>query len=211
MIKLKEKKKKKIEKTCKGKIYISQNDVFKNIRIINSYESLMGSNEKKIIEELKNEEQIKECEITIDGKIIPFSYFYQFEKEGEYQIKYNFKNNLKNTNHMFYGCDKLIYLNLSKINTKEVINMDKMFYNCVKLEELNLSSFNAPKLKSMEKMFYNCLSLTKLDLSNFMTKSNINMKQIFFNCNSLVADELITNDQSLKSEIKRLNKLYGNK
>jgi len=63
----------------------------------------------------------------------------------------------------------------------------------------------------MEKMFYNCLSLTKLDLSNFTTKNNINMKQIFFNCNSLVADELITNDQSLKSEIKRINKLYRNK
>ena len=160
---------------------------------------------------MKNEDQIKECEITIDGKIIPFSYFYQFEKEGEYQIEYNFKNNLKNTNHMFYGCDKLIYLNLSKISTKEVINMDKMFYNCVKLKKLNLSSFNAPKLKSMEKMFYNCLSLKNLDLSNFMTKNNINMKKIFFNCNSLVADELVTNDQSLKSEIKRLNNLYGNK
>ena len=35
-------------------------------------------------------------------KIIKFSYTYKFEKEGKYKIEYLFKNNLTNTNSMFY-------------------------------------------------------------------------------------------------------------
>ena len=51
------------------------------------------------MEELNcNEEEIKQCEIEINGIKIPFNYFYKFEKKGKNIIKYTFNNNLKKTN-----------------------------------------------------------------------------------------------------------------
>ena len=43
------------------------------------------------IETKKNEEEIKECEIFINGKIIDFTYYYIFKNKGKYLIKYKFK------------------------------------------------------------------------------------------------------------------------
>ena len=56
-------------------------------------------------------------EIKIEGKIIEFSYYYKFKEEGKYIIEYLFKNNLTNTNRMFYECKSLTNLNLSNFNT----------------------------------------------------------------------------------------------
>ena len=43
----------------------------------------------------ENEKEIKEnIEIKINGKIIEFSYYYKFNKEGKYKIEYLFKNKL---------------------------------------------------------------------------------------------------------------------
>ena len=38
-----------------------------------------------------NEKEIKNCEIYINDKKITFDYFYNFNKEGTYIIKYVFK------------------------------------------------------------------------------------------------------------------------
>ena len=38
-----------------------------------------------------NEEEIKEkCIIEINNKIIPFTYYYKFNKKGKFTIKYRF-------------------------------------------------------------------------------------------------------------------------
>ena len=66
------------------------------IRIINSYEQ---SNREikfhKYEKENENEKEIIEnCEIRINNKIIPFSYFYNFNKKSKYIIKFIFKQNI---------------------------------------------------------------------------------------------------------------------
>ena len=102
------------------------------IRIINSFEDSRRDhtwmNDKK---EYYNEKEIKEkCEIIINGKVIPFSYKYKFNKKGKYTIKYIFKNNMTNTNCIFGDCKSLVNINLSNFNTQKVTSMGFMFDGC---------------------------------------------------------------------------------
>jgi hypothetical protein len=43
----------------------------------------------------ENEEEIKNCEVFINKKKIKFNYYYNFPDEGNYIIKYKFKNLIK--------------------------------------------------------------------------------------------------------------------
>ena len=172
-----------------GEIYINKNNIDEDIRIINSYENVNREWYGKDIEidyKSKNEKEIKEnIEITINGKIIDFTYYYKFKEEGIYIIEYSFKNNLTNTNHMFYNCNKLINLDLSNFNTQNVTNMSYMFYSCNSLTNLNLSNFNTQNVIDMGSMFCKCHSLKKIILSYFNTQNVINMGAMFCGCKSL--------------------------
>ena len=91
---------------------------------------------------------------------------------------------------MFYGCQKLSSLDLSKFNTEKVTNMSGMFYGCQKLSSLDLSKFNTEKVTDMRGMFYNCSTLTSLDLSNFNTEKVKSMMGMFFSCSALTSLDL---------------------
>ena len=108
------------------------NEDNETIRIINSFEEFRRENIlMKDEDEYHNEKEIKEnCEIRIDGEIIPFSYKYKFNKKGKYTFLYIFKNYITNTNYMFRGCLSLTNINLSNFNTNNVIDMNNMFFNC---------------------------------------------------------------------------------
>ena len=88
--------------------------------------------------------------------------------------------------NMFYNCENLKHIDLSRFNTENVIQMDSMFENCKNLIEINLSSFNTQNVTSMSKMFYNCSNLKNLDLSSFITERVINIDQIFTGCNDKI-------------------------
>jgi hypothetical protein len=81
-----------------GYFKVTENDINKNIRIINSFEENKRNNifevECEDDDKYKNEKEIKEnCVIEINKKIIPFSYFYLFKDIGKHLIKYTFKKN----------------------------------------------------------------------------------------------------------------------
>ena len=167
-----------------GDIKIAKDDINKNIQIINSYENAKKTDNH--IEGSKNEKDIKEnIEIKINKKVIGFSYFYKFKKEGDYTIEYLFKKNLTNLNYIFYKCDKLINLDLSNFNTQQVTDMSYMFSDCISLKNLELSDLNTQNVTNMQNMFFNCKSLTNLDLSDFDTKNVTNMENMFSFCSSL--------------------------
>ena len=169
-----------------GEINIKDEDVNKKIRLINSYEEARRNNRNIIFyKQLKNEENIKECEIEINNELISFNYFYEFKKKGTYIIKYKFKNYLTDVNHMFYECNSLINLNFSNFNTQKVTNMEWMFYSCNSLTNLNFSNFNTHNVTNMTVMFCNCNSLTNLNLSNFNTQNVTDMGFMFSDCESL--------------------------
>ena len=133
---------------------------------------------------------MENCVIKIDGKIIDFSYFYVFNKIGNYKIEYSFKQNLTKTNNMFSHCALLTNLNLSNFNTKNVNNMRNMFEDCSSLKNVNLSNFNTQNVSEMNFMFKGCSSLTNLDLSSFNTENVISMIFMFKGCSSLTSLDL---------------------
>ena len=176
-----------------AEIYIKIKDVNKPIRIINSYEEYMqmrNYDPNYLSEELKNEKEIKECEITINNELITFGYFHEFESAGKYVIKYTFKNLLTKTNFMFCDCFSMININLSNLKTENITNMSHMFYQCSSLLSINFSYFDTEKVNDMSYMFCNCSSLTSLDLSYFNTQNVTDMSCMFCGCNSLVNIDL---------------------
>ena len=126
-----------------------------NIRIINSYEQINRERKfGKYKKEYENEKEIKEnCEIRINDKIIPFSYFHKFNKKGKYIIKYIFKQNITKLNCMFSYCSSLTNINLSNFNTNNVTDMSCMFDGCSSLTNINLSNFNINNVTDMSYMF----------------------------------------------------------
>ena len=190
-VKVPKKKVKNITNNIIAEIYIKDDDVNENIRIINSYEKskrviIIGFDDSL----LKNEEEIKECEIKINDELIPFNYYHIFKNKGKYTIKYTFKNYLTKTNHMFENCSSLISIDLSNFNIQNVNNMEKMFYGCSSLTSIDLSNFNTQNVTNIKYMFYGCSSLTCINLSNINSQNVTYMDSMFSGCSSLTSINL---------------------
>jgi len=173
-----------------AEIDIKEDDVNNDIRIINSFEQYKRENkwrkDKEDDYKYENEKEIKEnCKIKINNEIIPFNYFYKFNKKGKYTIEYSFLSNLTKTDYMFFECKNLTDINLSYFNTQNVTNMSFMFYRCESLKNINLSNFNTQNVTNMRAMFNICKSLINIDLSSFDTHNVTNMNSMFSLCESL--------------------------
>ena len=174
-----------------AEIFIKEEDIYKNIRILNSYEERVKTNPKlKMNNIYKNEEEVEQCEISINDQLIPFNYFHNFSSRGKYIIKYSFKNNINNTSSIFYECSSLTSIDLSNFNTDNVTNMASMFYGCSSLNSIDLSNFNTKNVTIMANMFVGCSSLTSINLSNFNTKNVTIMANMFYGCSSLTSINL---------------------
>ena len=68
---------------------------------------------------------------------------------------------------MFFGCNALNSLDLSRFNTANVTSMSGMFSKCQALNSLDLSNFNTANVTSMMYMFRECKALESLDIRNF--------------------------------------------
>lgn len=202
-----------------AELEIKQEDLNKNIRIINSFEQCKKEEEWEDEDDdckCQNEKEIKEnCEIKINNEIVPFSYFHKFDKEGKYQIQYSFKKNLTRTSCMFQGCKSLTYIDLSNFKSHDVTNMVSMFRDCVSLKNINLSNLNTLKVLDMSAMLYGCNSLTDINLSNFDTKNVTNLSYMFYECSSLVNVNLsnftifkYTDTSNMFSRCSSLAKIY---
>ena len=172
----------------KGIINITKDDINKKIRVINSFEQAKKRYNYTIIDNesrYKNEEDIKNCEIRLNGQKYKFTYYFTFKEPSTYTIEYHFKNNLTKTNYMFSECFNLISLDLENFNCKNIINMAGMFFECKSLKELNLANLETKNVFDMNSMFFGCQSLKNLDLSFFNTQKVVNMSRLFFGCKSL--------------------------
>ena len=193
-----------------SEINIEEDNINKDVRIINSFEQTKrefkwGDNEND--NEFKNENEIKEnCEIEIDNKIIPFSYFYKFNKKGKHIIKYTFMKNLSKADYLFYGCKSLTNINLSNINTENVTNMKNMFGECKSLKHIDLLKLNTQNVINMSDMFSGCISLNNIDLSNFNTEKVSNMSYMFHECKSLI--DINLSNFNIKNVIK-INEMFS--
>ena len=178
-----------------SEINIEEENINKDIRIINSYEEYYRhfNNEmtKEDFDKYGNEKELKNnCKIKINNNYIEFNYIYKFKEKGKYKIKYIFKDYITKCNFMFNACESLININLSNFNTKNVIDMSNMFFGCKSLTNIDLSNFNTQNVSDMSNMFKGCESLTNIDLSSFNTQNVKNMSFMFYRCKSLTNIDL---------------------
>ena len=170
-----------------AEIYIKEDEVNKDIRIICSYEEYYRTEMYEPLDINKmNEEEIKTCQIQINERAIPFSYFHIFPNAGNYRIKYLFRDNITKTNYMFFQCTSIIKLDFTNFNSKNINEMEAMFCDCLSLIDINISNFNTNNVTNMSHMFHSCKLLSKLNLSNFDTSNVNNMSYMFYECKSLI-------------------------
>ena len=191
-----------------AEIDIKEEDMGKDIQIINSFEESIRNGNIINIEEkdyylYENEKEIKEnCKIKINNNEINFNYYYKFKEKRKYIIQYIFTNNLTKTDFMFCWCSLLTNINLSNFNTQNVTNMSYMFCGCSSLTNINLSNFNTQNVKNMKSMFDNCSSLTNINLSNFNANYVEDMSWMFDGCKKLKKNNIITKDKRILNECK---------
>lgn len=106
------------------------------------------------------------------------------------------KTKINKAVRMFSGCDALVHLDLSALDTSAVTDMTGMFYGCSSLCSLDLTSFNTSSVEDMSFLFSGCSSLSGIDLSSFNTSSTHLMTCMFSGCTSLVVLDLSSFDTS---------------
>lgn len=94
--------------------------------------------------------------------------------------------NCEDMSFLFSNCKKLKYLDLSGLNTGNVVTFQTMFQCCNELENIiGLNQFNTAKVKDMSYMFTNCFKLKYLDISNFATNKVESFKGFASECEML--------------------------
>ena len=166
----------------------------KKQRLINSYENwkrehLTDWDWDNIISE-NNEEEIKLCELYIQTKKINFTYLYNFEKYGKYQVKFIFKVPIKSINFLFTDCYCITSLDFSNFKIKKSLSMTHCFYGCKCLRFLKMNKLNTSEILDMGYLFGKCHSLKFLDLSNLDTINVVNMRGLFEECKILESIDL---------------------
>ena len=131
--------------------------------------------------------------------------FYRFSKLTEIEnINLLDTSNVTNMYSMFYECNRLTSLDLSKFDTSQVTNMNRMFYFCSRLTSLDVSNFNTSEVTGMSDMFYFCGSLTSLDVSNFNTSKVTNMSAMFCSCEGLTSLDVSNFNTSNVTNMKEM-------
>ena len=102
-------------------------------------------------------------------------------------LEYLNTENVTNMSRMFYNCQTLPSLDVTKFNTSNVTNMNSMFYNCLKLTSLDVTNFNTANVSDMGGMFLGCDALTSLDVTNFNTEKVTYMLYMFSGCSKLTS------------------------
>ena len=177
---------------------IEKEDINKDIYYLDNSNNDKNSNEH--LKEL-NESNV---DIFINNKKYKYKKFFKTENDGNYAITLIFKNIINDCSYMFFGCENLIYIDLSSFNTINIINTSNMFSGCKKLINIDLSSFNTKNVKNMSQMFYDCNKLIRIDLSFFNTKNVENMNGIFSGCKNLIDIDLSSFDINKVTDMKNM-------
>lgn len=91
----------------------------------------------------------------------------------------NFGRNATILNQLFYWCQSLEEVDLSKFNTTNITSMRSMFARCELLKEIDLTGWDLSKVENMNGMVGGCYSLTKLTMTGNV--SNVTNVDDMFN------------------------------
>ena len=193
------------------------NIVYDGVKITNVWKIADANDKKKVASEKKAQwvdTAKKTCtKVVFDksfSKARPVScleWFKGFTKLTKIDRIENLKTGeVKSMSYMFYNCEVLTDLDVSKFNTGNVTNMSYMFRGCASLKELDLSKFDTEKVKNMVGMFQGCSALTSLYLDGFTTTQlkKFKMNKMFADCGNLVS--IFVNSSSKKWKVKTKQK-----
>jgi surface protein len=159
---------------------VDENQLNQEVFFLDNY-ICMDNDKKSLPHNHLKELNEKNVELKINGENAKFSKSFK-PKKCENEIIIEFKTPLKDCSYMFYGCNCLVYIDLSLFNTKYVTNMECMFAFCSNLDRIDLSFLDTKKVKSMEKMFFYCSNLEQIKLNQHLGNIKINMESIFYGC-----------------------------
>ena len=85
-----------------AEFFIDEDHINEKTQIINSFDNIQRKikKEDKEGEKYRIERNIKQCEIKVDGEVIPFTYEYEFKTSGKHTVIYNFPETLTQTSYL---------------------------------------------------------------------------------------------------------------
>ena len=159
---------------------IKLNEIKDGITLFNQHENNIDPIKDSIYVFLENKR------INIINEDYKWKLDYIFQKDGFYNIKIIFKNDLNNLKRLFEYCSFLYLIDLSNFNTSYATDMGFMFNQCHKLKAIKgLNNFNTNQVIKMNSMFQSCKELEYLDLSSFNTSNVTDMGWMFNECHKL--------------------------
>ena len=114
-----------------------------------------------------------------------YSFYWNFDNEGIYDIKIIFNKKLCSCSGLFYKCSNIIQADLSKFNCENITSCYGMFYCCKNLKKIDFGKLNFSLVTDFSIMFSDCDNLIDLDISNFNTKNSKSFCYMFQNCINL--------------------------
>ena len=121
----------------------------------------------------------------VDMRNLDYCYKIRINEQNS-EIRLVWKNiKIESTMRMFYNCNEITKINMTKFDTSLVTNMYEMFAYCSSLNSLIGSNFNTTRVKTFENMFYQCTSLTSINLESFTNPSATSLANMFYGCKNL--------------------------
>ena len=113
------------------------------------------------------------------------SYKYLSQITGKIEIRISFNIILTSMFQLFKDCRNLLEIDLSKLDSSNLKDLNSAFENCDNLEFANLTLANGDKIQSMDNSFNGCQKLKNIDLTQFAPKQNVSLENAFKNCANL--------------------------
>jgi len=168
---------KNVEKHINNLFNFNQDNTKMKINNINIIEGILDINTEDIQNGiiLFNSEKIDGIDTYINNKKInlinennKWKIFENIQK-GKNKFKIIFNNSLTTLFRFFNECTSLFSIDLSNLDTSNVIDFGFIFNGCNKLKEIKgLNNLNTSKVNNMKSLFQDCNELEYLDLSNFI-------------------------------------------
>ena len=175
-----------------GEINILEEDINKDIRIINSFEEIKREEKEFGNKELEEDDDDDDEDEDEEEK----GEYYKYIKDREF-TKYKNEKKLKKSCEIkingktisfsyFHRFKKIGKYKIEFIFNTHLTNINHIFYKCSSLINVDLSNFNTQKVTNMSYMFYGCSSLININLSNINTSNVTHMNSMFSGCSSLI-------------------------
>ena len=171
-----------VEKNNEGYLFtaIYQTKIGEKIKLFNPVSVNMNENEYQVFMLTRNSTLRNLEEIESNYGVINST------RNGLIKIIVNFTKALSNLDFMFEGCEDLISVNLSQINSPSLQSSIYTFTNCKNLKQADLSSIDTSKVTTMDFLFSGCNNLIEIKgLENLNTSSVKKTAGMFLECEKL--------------------------